>query len=350
MSDNFIWTCLSHEYHGLGSHVKAQTGSDLHIDICAAFRYFPVMARKPRIEIEGALYHVMTRGNQRQRIFRSRKDYARYLEFLCRYKERYGFLLFAYVLMPNHVHLLVEMSHVPLSKVLQGINQSYTMYFNRGYETVGHLFQGRYKAILCDRDEYLLALVKYIHLNPVRAGAARTADDYPWSSHPAYAKKATDSRLVDADFVLRLFSENRAAASRRYQEFIDGGPAVEKAEIYRTADQRVLGDEEFVADVKSRVPFEMNGRGRQRAYSLEDIAAAIERVTAVSIDRMRTQTKSRTVADGRRLFCRAAKEFSCRNHEIAAFLRKDPAAVTRYLKEYTGIEADVKKVLASLEG
>ena len=88
MSDNFIWTCLSHEYHGLGSHVKAQTGSDLHIDICAAFRYFPVMARKPRIEIEGALYHVMTRGNQRQRISRSRKDYARSLEFLCRHKER----------------------------------------------------------------------------------------------------------------------------------------------------------------------------------------------------------------------------------------------------------------------
>lgn len=118
------------------------------------------MARKPRIEYEGALYHVITRGNQRQKIFRDKDDYLKYLEVLTHYKEQYGFYLYAYLLMSNHVHLLIETQEISLSKILQGINQKYTMYFNWRYRTVGHLFQGRYKAFLCDRDEYLLSLIK----------------------------------------------------------------------------------------------------------------------------------------------------------------------------------------------
>jgi REP element-mobilizing transposase RayT len=130
------------------------------------------MARKPRIEFEGALYHVITRGNQKQRIFRGTEDYERYLKILGDYKTRYDFALYAYVLMGSHVHLLMETKAVPLSRILQGINQSYTMYFNRRHTTVGHLFQGRYKAILCDQDSYLISLVKYIHMNPIRARVA----------------------------------------------------------------------------------------------------------------------------------------------------------------------------------
>ena len=113
------------------------------------------MARKPRIEFEGGFYHVITRGNQKQKIFRDEQDFLKYLKFLSDYKERYGFSLYAYVLMQNHVHLLMQMGEIPLSKILQGINQRYTMHFNRRDRTVGHLFQGRYKSILCDKDEYL---------------------------------------------------------------------------------------------------------------------------------------------------------------------------------------------------
>ena len=127
------------------------------------------MARKPRIEYEGAFYHVITRGNRREKIFRDKKDFLKYLEILSHYKKRYRFRLYSYVLMSNHVHLLMETGKVSLSKVKQGINQSYTAYFNRKYKTVGHLFQGRYKALLCDRERYLLSLIKYIHFNPVRA-------------------------------------------------------------------------------------------------------------------------------------------------------------------------------------
>ncbi len=134
------------------------------------------MARKPRIEFHGAFYHVITRGNQRQKIFKDKQDYIRYLAILSDYKERYKYFLYAYVLMNNHVHLLIQTQETPLSKILQGINQRYTIYFNRKYKTIGHLFQGRYKAILCDKDEYLLTLVKYIHNNPVRAGITKESD------------------------------------------------------------------------------------------------------------------------------------------------------------------------------
>lgn len=108
------------------------------------------MARKPRIEFEGGFYHVITRGNQRQKVFIDEKDFLKYLEFLSDYKDRYGFSIYAYVLMSTHIHLLIETGKVGLSRILQGINQCFTMYFNWRYGTVGHLFQGRYRAILCD--------------------------------------------------------------------------------------------------------------------------------------------------------------------------------------------------------
>lgn len=308
------------------------------------------MARKRRIELEGALYHVLARGNQRQKIFRSKFDFVRYLDFLAHYKERYRFFLFAYVLMPNHVHLLVQTAHVPLSRILQGLNQSYTMYFNRKYDTVGHLFQGRYKAIICDRDEYLLTLIKYIHLNPVRAAAAKRPDDYPWSSHHAYAMKLTDSELIDTDLVLRMFAEHRPTAMQRYLKFINTGPAIDRKDIYGTVDQRLLGDEQFVSDIRSKAPIEIKGSRRRWTHSLEDISEAIKKGFAVSIDEMRTQTKSTAVAEGRRIFCHVARELAYRNRDIALFLKKDPASVTRYFKEEANLAADVKKILDSLDG
>ncbi len=132
---------------------------------------FFFMVRKPRIEYEGAFYHVIIRGNQRKKIFVDGDDFLRYLEILKKYKKRYNYSLFSYIFMSNHVHLLIMTHETPLSKIVQGINQSYTMYFNRKYHKMGHLFQGRYKAILCDWDGYLLSLLKYIHCNPLMSGS-----------------------------------------------------------------------------------------------------------------------------------------------------------------------------------
>jgi REP element-mobilizing transposase RayT len=164
------------------------------------------MARKPRIEFAGALYHMLVRGNHKQTVFKDRFDFLKYLEGLFKYKERYHACIFSYVLMSNHVHLLIETKETPLSKIMQGIHQSYTVYFNRKYGTVGHLFQARYKAILCDRDAYLLSLLKYIHLNPARAHIVENPKDYEWSSHNAYARKKADKVLAETEQVLRIFS------------------------------------------------------------------------------------------------------------------------------------------------
>ena len=127
------------------------------------------MARKPRIEFPGAFYHIIVRGNNRQKIFADDEDYKYFLGRLNHYKERFKFVLFAYVLMPNHIHLLLETGEVPLSRIMQSLQFTYTQKFNRRHKKVGHLFQGRYKAILCQKESYLLELIRYIVLNPVRA-------------------------------------------------------------------------------------------------------------------------------------------------------------------------------------
>jgi REP element-mobilizing transposase RayT len=210
------------------------------------------MARKPRVEFDGAFYHVIVRGNQRQRTFQDDRDRIAYLERIEHYRQRYGFRLYAYVLMANHVHLLMETKSVPLSKIMQGIQFSYTQSYNRRHRKVGHLFQGRYKAILCDRDAYLLELVRYIHVNP---GRLRVPDDpwrYRWSSHGAYLGKSSPVK-VDTREILSRFGSRIDAARRGYQGFMEDGMIQGHEEkYYQTLDQRFLGDERFVNEVAER--------------------------------------------------------------------------------------------------
>lgn len=306
------------------------------------------MARKPRIEFEDAFYHVITRGNQRQRIFKDNLDFIKYLDILGIYKQQYKYFLYSYVLMNNHVHLLIETREIPLSKILQGINQRYTMYFNKRYRTVGHLFQGRYKAILCDRDEYLLSLVKYIHLNPVRARVVKTLDEYQWSSHHGYAKKAKAEDIVDTDQVLRMFSEDKTIARRLYKSYIGDGSPVDKEDIYRTIDQRVLGDERFLDRVMEKTEMEVGKIRREREYTLPEIARGIAEAQGITLDQIREKSKDRHTLAGRKLFSLVSKEYGYKGKEIAEYIRKDPAVITRYLKEKGNYEGEVEKVIKTL--
>jgi putative transposase len=210
------------------------------------------MARKPRVEFDGALYHVIVRGNQRLKTFYDDQDRIAYLERIEHYLERYGFRLYAYVLMSNHVHLLMETKSVALSKIMQGIQASYTQSYNRRHRKVGHLFQGRYKAILCDRNAYLLELVRYIHLNPGRLRVPENPWRYRWSSHAAYLGKASAVK-VDTQEILSQFSSRLGTAKRAYQRFMDDGMQQGHEEkYYQTLDQRFLGDEGFVKEVAQR--------------------------------------------------------------------------------------------------
>src|SRR4030042_2512027 len=289
------------------------------------------MARKPRIEFEGGFYHVLSRGNQRQKVFLEEKDFLKYLEFLSDYKERYGFWVYAYVLMGTHGHVLIETGQVPLSKILQGINQRFTMYFNWRHGTVGHLFQGRYKAILCDRGTYLLSLVKYLHYNPVRAGMVRQPEEYRWRSHRVYLGLNRDG-LVDTGLVLGMFSKDLKRGRRLYREYMREEEKTSKEEFYRTVDQRILGDEEFVERVRGRVKNGIAGGGRRHGVSLGEIARGIEEIFGISLGELKGRGKDTGVMEGKRLFSLAGREYGYKGKEIAAYLSKDPASVTGYLR------------------
>ena len=304
------------------------------------------MARKPRIEYEGAFYHVIVRGNRREKIFRDNKDYLKYLEILSRYKDRYHFSIYCYVLMGNHIHLLLECGKTPLSKIQQGINQSYTTYFNRKHNTVGHLFQGRYKAILCDKDTYLLSLVKYIHLNPVRAKISTDADQYQWSSHKCYVGK--DS-IVDTGRVLSMFSEDRGASRRLYREFIGDGVAVNRDAVYRTVDQRVLGSEEFLDIVMERYDGEIIKEKKEKEYTLAEIAEGVEKIKGVPLKHMRVHNKTQYITASRKLFILLAAEYGYKGREIAGYIKRDPALISMALKERNLLEKDMARVIRLLE-
>lgn len=305
------------------------------------------MARKARIEYEGAFYHVITRGNQRREIFKDEIDYGKYLEILSRYKSQYKFHLYSYVLMSNHVHLLLETKAIPLSKIQQGINQSYTMYFNKRYKTVGHLFQGRYKAILCDRDVYLLSLIKYIHFNPVRAKAVKQPEDYKWSSHLNYVERVKGS-IVDIDQVLRIFSEDKTKARRLYRACIADGTNIKKEDLYRTVDQRILGDERFVEEVTGKTEGGIEQKRRRHEYSLEEISKKVEQIFGITIRQLREKCKDRSISMGRKLMSFAAKEYGYKGKEIAKYMRKDPVAITKYLKERSNFIKEVEDICDSL--
>ncbi len=288
------------------------------------------MPRKSRIEYAGAFYHVISRGNQKQKIFKDSADYEKYLQILTSYKQRRHFHLYAYVLMSNHLHLLVETQDVPLSKILQGINQSYTMHFNRKYRTVGHLFQGRYKAILCDRERYLLALLKYMHYNPVRAKITETPSRYRWSSDKAY--RSGGNELIDGDTVLRMFSENRTRARQKYREYMDDGITVKKQEVYATIDQRLLGDDSFVDKIAAEYG-KVKKERRRREYPLAQLAGAVAAAAEIASEELRGAGRQRDIAAGRVAFTALAKAYGYRVIEIAAYLRRDPTAVSQYARK-----------------
>ncbi len=307
------------------------------------------MARKPRIEYEGAFYHVITRGNQRRRIFKGDDDYRKYISLLGFYKERYKYSLYAYALMSNHVHLLIETRQIPLSKILQGINQSYTMYFNRKYKTVGHLFQGRYKAILCDKDAYLLSLIKYIHLNPVKSKIAKAAGEYRWSSHGSYdGQQKTD--IVDTDPVLQMFSEDKSQARKLYRAYIDDGIAVKKEQIYKTVSRRILGGEKFVDKVMEKIDEQFETKRKYHEYSLKKIAETIGRMRGITLKQLREKSRNREIVTVRKLASLAAREFGYKGKEIAFYFQKDPSVITGYLKEGENFKADIERALNMLCG
>ena len=212
------------------------------------------MARPLRIEYPGAYYHVTARGNERKAIFRDVLDRKKFLVILSSSIEQFVVRLHAYVLMDNHYHLLVETPAGELSRAIRYLNGVYTQYINRRYRRVGHLFQGRYKAILIDKDSYLIELSRYIHLNPWRVrGGSRDPLRYRWSSLSAYIGREKAPEWLETDEILGLFGQKRGKAQRGYGEFVrEGMEKGIKTPWEEVRWQSLLGSSSFVEEIEDR--------------------------------------------------------------------------------------------------
>lgn len=212
------------------------------------------MARPLRIEYPGAVYHVTSRGNARQSIFLDDADRLMFLEVLGHVAAKYNWLCHAYCLLDNHYHLLVETPDPNLSLGMRQLNGVYTQGFNRLHQRSGHVFQGRYKAILVEKNEHLLELCRYIVLNPVRAGMASEPKGWNWSSYQATAYAGKRLGFLVVDWILGRFSRNRNAARKAYRKFVvEGLLKTDESPWQKLAGQIVFGGSEFVADIQGRL-------------------------------------------------------------------------------------------------
>jgi putative transposase len=209
------------------------------------------MARPLRIEYPGAFYHVTSRGNEQKDVFRSKKDREQFLSYLETAVVRYGAVIHAYCLMSNHYHLLLETPAGNLSQVMRHINGAYTTYFNVKRKRVGHLFQGRYKAILVEADEYAAELSRYIHLNPVMAGIAAKPEEYEWSSYRQLIGLAETRAWLTSSFILGFFGKK--SARDKYREFVNESINREYDNpLKKVIASTILGSPDFVREMSQR--------------------------------------------------------------------------------------------------
>lgn len=208
------------------------------------------MARPLRLTFAGGLYHVTARGNERKAIVRDDTDRARFLDTLAAMVERYRVRCHAWVLMDNHYHLLLETPSPNLSQALRHLNGVYTQAFNRRHRRVGHLFQGRFKAIVVEKDAYLLELCRYVVLNPVRAGVVTTARAYPWSSYRATAGLTEAPAWLTVDWLIEQFGRRKRVAQEKYRAFVAEGIRQPARPWEQVVGQVYLGGEAFIRRVQ----------------------------------------------------------------------------------------------------
>ena len=281
------------------------------------------MSRPRRIEFPGALYHVTSRGNARQAIYLTSADRQLFLQLLAQAVTRYQWRCHAYCLMDNHYHLLLETLEPTLARGMRHLNGLYTQHFNQRHQRVGHVFQGRYKAILIEQDSYLLELCRYVVLNPVRARVVRAPDAWPWSSYLATVGDTATPSWLTTDWILAQFGTTRSAAQAAYHAFVYEGIGVTSPwESLR--GQIYLGSEAFCLRFAREEPLEEIPRAQRQPIrpSLEDIFAS--------------------EGDPRSHIRLAYHEYGYRLRDMAVHLGVHYTTVSRWLKrvEEQGIGAD----------
>ena len=304
------------------------------------------MPRGPRIDVEGGLYHVIARGIERRAVFRDDQDRKGLIERLSVLVQEESIDLFAYVLLDNHFHLVARRQQSPLAQFMRRLLTGHTVTFNRRHRRAGHLFQNRYKSVLCDEDSYLLQLVRYVHLNPVRARIVADPADYRWSSHAAYLERRAPKWLNTREVLEQL--GGRAAYRRFIAEGYGEGKRLDLCGVVAAGNvgdaegqprlrlgSQVLGDDRFARSMAKATRRREAEREMEKGRA-EDLARLAEQVAARS--RIRPQSLSRpgrppAVSAARRELIRVAVcERRIRPADVARFLRISTASVSAHLR------------------
>jgi REP-associated tyrosine transposase len=305
------------------------------------------MARPIRIEYPGAVYHVICRGNNRQGIYRDDEDRRRYLEKLSYYCQDKKVDLLAYCLMSNHVHLLLETPQGNLSKMMQAFQTSYTVYFNKRHGRTGHVFEQRYKAMLVEKDNYLLQVSRYIHLNAMSAKLAERAQDYRWCSYGSYLKGRGIPGLK-TETVLGQLNGSKTRQLQQYREYVEGGQEERlKNRAPEVRQQIYVGGEEFIEATQKR------GKAlptTERRYSLRRIIKSVSAVTGIGETEMRQRQRAEAIKASREMLCYVARHHGqVRMSELAKLLQvkesSTPSHAVRRAEERLKVEGNFRRLL-----
>lgn len=262
------------------------------------------MSRPLRLELAGGLYHVTSRGDGREDIYLSEADRLAWLDVFGQVCKRFNWVCHAWCQMGNHYHLVIETPEANLAQGMRQLNGVYTQRFNRAHGRVGHVFQGRYKAILVERDSYLLELARYVVLNPLRAGMVKRLEAWPWSSYLATCGQAPAPAWLQPDWILAQFGRQRASAIRKYVEFVHEGARLPSVWT-QLQGQIYLGSEAFVKKMQAQIA--------QRP-SLSEIPRAQRRVQAQSLEAFeqrysRSEAMARAYLSGQHTMAAIAAHF-----------------------------------------
>lgn len=316
------------------------------------------MPRQARLDVPGALHHIMVRGINKSAIFRDDQDRIKFLERLGQAVSDGKCTVYAWALMSNHLHLLFKSGKDGISVVMRKSLTWYALYFNRRYRRTGHLFENRYKSILCDEDNYLLALVRYIHLNPIRAKIVQTLEEldrYTWSGHRTLIGKAMHA-WMDTGAVLSQFGRTRRKAIAEYRRFVQEGIGEGRSSeltgggLIRSQggwsqvlsmrrkgqkeefDERILGSGDFVhailkeADEKQLRQIKL----RRRGHTLADIVLEECKKGRISLEELRGGSRRQRVSDTRAVIAnRGREELGLSGAEIARFLGVNTSSINR---------------------
>lgn len=327
------------------------------------------MPRQPRLDAPGTLHHVMGRGIDRTKIFRTNTDREDFLERVAELCQGGSLIVYAWALMSNHFHLLMRTGNQPISKSMRKILTGYVINFNKRHKRHGYLFQNRYKSIVCEDDPYLLELTRYIHLNPFRVGIIKDLSmlrRYPWTGHSVLMGEVKRG-WQDTDAVLSYFGRTKKDAIVGYESFVEDGIlhgrrpdlvggglirsmggwfqvlSLRRKGIRVASDERVLGSSDFVQALLS----EAGEREREtlrlsvRVTDLTSLAREITRGEGVSETELRSGSRRKKISRARRLFCQVAVgKMGYPGAEVARFLGVSTSAVVRvaHLEDLTKIE------------